>query len=86
MIFYLGSTFIFANTFAGAFARCGKIAGFAGALYGGLQVAGGSALGAVVAYLPYSSQLPLACVYMGCSAAAWAVYKCVVRPEEIRNK
>jgi hypothetical protein len=33
MLFYLGSTFIFANTFAGAFAKCGKIAGFAGALF-----------------------------------------------------
>lgn len=82
MIFYLGSTFIFANTFAGAFAKVGKIAGFAGALYGALQIAGGSVLAAVVAYLPDTSPVPLAFVYMGCSALAWTTYKLMVRPLE----
>lgn len=82
-IFYLGSTFIYANTFAGAFAKCGKIAGFAGALYGSLQIAGASVLGALVSYLPDNTQVPLACVYMGCTAAAWLVYKKIVRPAEI---
>jgi DHA1 family bicyclomycin/chloramphenicol resistance-like MFS transporter/DHA1 family 2-module integral membrane pump EmrD-like MFS transporter len=81
-IFYLGSTFIFANTFAGAFAKCGKIAGFAGALYGALQIAGASALGGLVSYLPDNNQTPLACVYLGCSALAWIIYKKVVRPAE----
>lgn len=81
-IFYMGSTFIFANTFAGAFAKCGKIAGFAGALYGTIQIAGGSALGSVVSYLPDNNQIPLACVYLGCSAGAWIIYKKIVRPAE----
>jgi Bcr/CflA subfamily drug resistance transporter len=80
MIFYMGSTFIFANTFAGAFQNFGHIAGYAGALYGALQVAGASAMGAVVAYLPDNNQVPLAFVYMGCSSGAWFVYKKLVKP------
>ncbi|MDP1835310.1 MAG: multidrug effflux MFS transporter [Chlamydiales bacterium] len=85
LMFYLGSTFIFANTFAGAFAKVGKIAGFAGALYGALQIAGASVLGAVVSYLPDNNQVPLACVYIFCTAAAWIVYKTVVRPIELAD-
>lgn len=80
MMFYLGSTFIFANTFAGAFAHCGKVAGFAGALYGTIQVSGASVIGALAAYLPDNNQIPLACIYMGCSLAAWGFYTLVVRP------
>lgn len=82
MMFYFGSTFIFANTFAGAFAHCGKIAGFAGALYGSIQVSGAFVMGALVAYLPDNSQLPLAYIYIGCSIAAWLLYVGVVRPAE----
>ena len=86
MIFYIGSTFIFANTFAGAFQNFGHIAGYAGALYGSLQVAGASAMGAVVAYLPDNNQVPLAFVYMACSGAAWIVYKKMVKPVLPKNK
>lgn len=78
MIFYVGSTFIFANTFAGAFAKVGHVAGFAGALYGSFQIAGASSMGALVSYLPDNNQMPLAFVYMGCASAAWIVYKKVV--------
>lgn len=82
VIFYLGATFIFANTFAGAFAKFGKIAGFTGALYGSFQIAGAWVLGSLVSYLPDNTQAPLGCVYVGCSSAAWLVYKKIVRPAE----
>lgn len=82
-IFYLGSTFIFANTFAGAFAKVGKIAGFAGSVYGAIQIAGGSVLAGLVSYLPDNTQVPLASVYVACSATAWLVYKLIVRPIEL---
>ncbi len=40
-----GGTLIWPNSFAGAFAPFGKIAGYAGALYSFMQLGGGAGLG-----------------------------------------
>jgi len=80
ILVYFGSTFIFANTFAGAFANIGTIAGSAGGLYGSIQIAGGAVIGGLIAYLPEANQLPLAFIYIVSSALAWIAYTLIVKP------
>ena len=79
ILFYFGSTFIWPNAFATAFTSFGYIAGYAGALYGFMQISGGASLGGLMSYLPDSTQLPLALVMLGASLCSWAIYECVVK-------
>lgn len=78
ILFYFGSSFIWPNAYATAFTPFGQIAGYAGALYGFMQVGGGAALGAITSYLPDANQIPLALVMLIASLLAWLVYEFVV--------
>lgn len=45
ILFYFGVTFIWPSAFAGAFGPFGKMAGYAGALYGFMQISGAAVIG-----------------------------------------
>lgn len=80
VMFYFGSTFFWPNAFSTAFTPFGKIAGFAGALYGFMQISGGAILGSIVAYLPDENQEALALVMTVTTIIAflsyeWGTYK-----------
>ena len=72
ILFYFGSTFIWPNAFAMAFTPFGKIAGYAGALYGFMQIGGGAVISALIANLPDTNQIPLALVMLIASLLAWS--------------
>lgn len=78
ILFYFGSTFIWPNAFAIAFTPFGKIAGYAGAMYGFMQIGGAAVIGSIVAHLPSSNQIPLALVIIITSLLAWLVYEAIV--------
>ena len=80
IIFYFGSTLLWANIFANAFAPLGHIAGYAGAVYSFMQIVGGAALGALMAHLPDQNQLTLAIVMIAAPALALIIYRTVVKP------
>jgi Bcr/CflA subfamily drug resistance transporter len=80
--FYFGITFIWPSAFAGAFAPYGKNAGYAGALYGFMQISGGAVVGTVVSYLPHQNQVPLAWVFIITAILAWIVFEGIVRRKE----
>jgi Bcr/CflA subfamily drug resistance transporter len=82
MICLFGSFFIWPNAAMGAFTPFGKIAGYAGAVYGFMQTAGGALVAALVAYLPDNNQLPMAFVVLICSISAWLVYEMLGKPAE----
>jgi DHA1 family bicyclomycin/chloramphenicol resistance-like MFS transporter/DHA1 family 2-module integral membrane pump EmrD-like MFS transporter len=87
ILFYFGVTFIWPSAFAGAFGPFGKMAGYAGALYGFMQISGAAVIGTIVSYLPHQNQVPLAFVFMGTAILAWLVYEKVVykREESIKH-
>ena len=78
ILFYFGSTFIWPNAFATAFTPFGKIAGYAGALYGFMQISGAAVLGGIVAYLPNANPVSLALIMLGTSILSWIIYEFVV--------
>ncbi|MDF1760257.1 MAG: multidrug effflux MFS transporter [Coxiellaceae bacterium] len=78
MMFYFGCFFIWPNAFAIATKPFGHIAGFAGSVYGFMQIAGGGVLGLLVAYLPNTTQTPLALLFIASAAGAWLVFETVV--------
>ena len=59
-LFCMGAAMTFANAFAGAFHPFEKMAGYAGALFGFIQILGGALISATIATLTINSQLPLA--------------------------
>lgn len=79
MLFYFGSTFIWPNAFAIAFTPHGKIAGYAGALYGFMQISGGAIIGSIVSHLPYNTAVPLAMLIIISSLVAWIIYEIFVK-------
>lgn len=80
VLFYLGSFFIWPNAAVGAFSPFGEIAGYAGSLYGFMQISGGAIVAVLVSHLPEKNQLPLALVVLGCSVLAWLSYEVIGRP------
>ena len=74
ILFYFGSTFIWPNAFATAFTPYGKIAGYAGSLYGFMQIGGAAVIGVIISYLP-ANQLSLAIVILVTSILAWLSYE-----------
>lgn len=60
ILFYFGSTFIWPNTYAMAFTPYGSIAGYVGALYGFMQLAGAGCLAYFVSYLKSYDQQSIA--------------------------
>ncbi len=85
MLFMFGCFFIWPNAFATATKPFGHIAGYAGSIYGFMQIAGGAAIGLVVAYLPSNSQTPLAWVFTGCAAASLALHELIVNHKKVTN-
>jgi len=78
MILYFGSTFIWPNAVATAFTPFGKIAGYAGCLYGFIQISGAAFMGGIMSYLPDNTQIPLAIATLLSSLASWLIYEFVV--------
>lgn len=62
-IFLFGSSFIWPNAFAQAFAPFGHIAGYAGALYSFMQLGGGALLGWISAFLPQGNPIFLSLLW-----------------------
>jgi Bcr/CflA subfamily drug resistance transporter len=79
VLLYFGSTFIWPNAFATAFTPFGHIAGYAGALYGFMQISGGAVMSTLVTYLPDNNQVPLAMIILFCSMIAWSVREFIER-------
>ena len=79
-IFFYGSSFIWPNAFATAFSPYGHIAGYAGALYGTTQVAGGAVLASIFAYLPDDNQLIFSIIITIAVLSAWLLYEIFVFP------
>ena len=80
VIFYFASTLLWANIFAAAFSPFGHIAGYAGSVYGFMQISGAGLLAALMAHLPDHNQLPLAIVMIAAPALALIIYRTVVKP------
>lgn len=64
LLFMCGAGFVFTNAFAGAFHFFPKIAGFAGAIYGALQILGGTFATVIMAASHTKSQIPLAALLL----------------------
>lgn len=77
-MFLFGGTLIWPNAFAGAFAPFGKIAGYAGALYSFMQLGGGAVLGWLSSFLPTTSPIPLAVVFLVTACLARGIFETVV--------
>lgn len=60
MVFVMGVTMVFSNSFAGAFSPFPHAAGIVGALYASLQMFISAMFSAIAALLPHNSQIPLA--------------------------
>lgn len=70
-LFTFGAAMMFSNSFAGAFQPFGHIAGSAGALYGCIQLLGGSATSTLIATLNEINQIPLALVLISISLCGY---------------
>lgn len=79
IVFTFGVSFIFPNIFAKAFTPFGKIAGYAGALYGCLQIAGGGVLASIIAHVPDHNAVPLAVIFMVVALLIGVLYSYVKR-------
>lgn len=75
-----GVTFIWPNAFTSAFAPFGKIAGYAAAIYGAIQLGGAAVMGSIISFLPDSNQLPLAIIFILSPLLAWLVFEIVIQP------
>ena len=68
------SEWVEGSAFSMAFTPFGEIAGYAGALYGSMQIGGAAALGSLVSFLPDQNQLPLAIVFIVAPSLAWGIF------------
>ena len=75
LLLFFGVTFIWPNLFARAFTPYGDIAGYAGSLYGFMQVIGGALVSAVITMLPTNDQGVFAITIIICSGLAWLMYE-----------
>lgn len=82
VLFYFGSTFIWPNTYALAFTPFGAIAGYVGALYGFMQLAGAGCIGYLVSFLPATDQRPLGLVMGGSALLAWALFALLMKEKK----
>ena len=80
MLFFISSTLIWPNVFAAAFTPFGHIAGYAGALYGFMQMIGGAIFSALISYLPEYNQVPLACVIILCPTICYIIFTYMILP------
>lgn len=77
-IFYFGSTLIWPNAFATAFTPFGEIAGYAGSLYGFMQLVGGAIMGSIAAHLPETDQRLLALLMVMTASFSLFIYQRIV--------
>lgn len=82
ILFYFGVTFIWPSAFSGAFGPFGKMAGYAGALYGFMQISGASFIGVIVSYLPHETQNPLALVFIITAVLSWILFEKIIYKQE----
>lgn len=82
VLFYFGVSFIWSNAFAGAFGPFGHIAGYAGALYGCMQISGAALIGTLVSYLPHDTQEPLALIFILTAILSFIIFEKIVRRKE----
>ena len=78
ILFFIGSTFIYPNASAVAMTPFGKLAGYAGALYSFMQIAGAAFIGGIISHLPDTNQLPLAVTFIVAAILCWLIYEGVV--------
>ncbi len=77
-----GVTFIWPNAFTGAFSPFAKIAGYAAAIYGAVQLGGAAVIGSIISLMPDTNQIPLALIFMISPILAWLVFELGVKPKE----
>jgi DHA1 family 2-module integral membrane pump EmrD-like MFS transporter len=75
LFFMFGAGFVFTNAFAGAFHFFPKMAGFAGAIYGALQILGGTFATAIMAALHEKNQIPLATLLLSLGILCYFLQK-----------
>lgn len=80
ILFYFGVTFIWPNAFASAFTPFGKIAGYAAALYGFMQISGAAVIGTLISHLPTINQIPLATLFIVSPMLSWLVFEILIAP------
>lgn len=81
IVFFIGSTLIWPNGFAVAFTPFGHIAGYAGSLYGFMQVIGGAIFSALISHLPENNQLPLAAILILCPTTCYLILRFVIKSD-----
>jgi DHA1 family bicyclomycin/chloramphenicol resistance-like MFS transporter/DHA1 family 2-module integral membrane pump EmrD-like MFS transporter len=77
--FLFGATLIWPNSFSKAFAPFGSIAGYAGSLYGAMQLGGGAIIGWMSAFIPDNKVYPLAIVFLVTAISAWLIFETFVK-------
>ncbi len=82
LLFYFGVAFIWPSVFANAFKPFGKVAGYAGAAYGFMQISGAAIIGAIVSLLPHQNPRPLGLIFVICSLFAFIMLRIVERKEK----
>lgn len=85
ILFYFGTAFIWPNAFATAFTPFGHIAGYAGALYGSMQISGAATLGGLMSWLPDTNQIGLALVTMVAPISALIIYESLVTKNSLNG-
>lgn len=83
ILFYFGSTFIWPNAFAAAFTPFGHIAGYAGALYGFMQIGGAAVIGGLMSFAPEGNSLSLATLILGTACLAWIVIETTLKNKSV---
>lgn len=77
-IFLFGTTLIWPNSFAGAFAPFGTIAGCAGTLYSFMQLGGGVSISWISSFLPTDNPYSLPIIFILTSITAWVIFEQIV--------
>ncbi len=84
IIFLFGAVFIFPNAFGIAFTPFGHIAGYAGALYGFMQMGGAAFHSFILSFIPENTQVPLGVTMLISSLLALAIYQ-KVKPKKFKE-
>lgn len=79
-LYFFGSTFIWPNAFAISFSPFGHIAGYAGALYGFMQLSGGGVASSIIAYMPDDTPIPFAMLLLVVPLISVVVFRSMVMP------
>ena len=79
LILYFSAGFLFPNAFALAFSGIKQNIGYAGALYGFIQMGGGAFWGTITSFVPDDSPLPLAFIFLICSLLGYILHGGVMK-------